>query len=48
MPQPGSVLVDAAVAGPLAVPVEWQLDASGRSQPRSVRGAAADLGATEQ
>ena len=48
VPQPGSVLVDAAVAGPLAVPVEWQLDASGRSQPRSVRGAAADLGATEQ
>jgi len=47
VPQTGSALVDAAVAGPLAVPVEWQLDASGRSQPRGVRGAAADLGATE-
>ncbi|WP_322588294.1 hypothetical protein [Sphaerotilus sp.] len=47
VPQAGSALVDAAVAGPLAVRVEWQLDASGRSQPRGVRGAAADLGATE-
>jgi hypothetical protein len=47
-PQPGSLLVDAAVAGPLSVPVVWQLDASGRSQPRTVRGAAADLGAVEQ
>jgi hypothetical protein len=48
VPQPGSLLVDAAVPGPLSVPVAWQLDASGRSQPRAVHGAAADLGAVEQ
>ncbi len=50
VPLAGSALVDAAVAGEQAVPVPvaWQLDASGRSQPRSVRGAAADLGANER
>jgi hypothetical protein len=51
LPLAGSAVVDAGVAGPVAASghaTVHQIDASGVASPRSVRGAAGDLGALER
>ena len=51
IPLAGSAVIDAAAPWPLVLaghePV-WQLDASGRAQPRSIVGSARDLGSVER